>query len=402
VATYSVVLLGRFPGKDRVVASTLARDFARDDAWGAQVVGAAPIVLLDNLSFEQAAAVEGALADVEAAGSRIEVQEGVDPALSKLSWPTPPRIKGKLVSEYGAGAVGAAGASGMTIGAPGAITASLMLPCPYTGQKMKLTLTISITKADNQPMVAGVTANVSAAAPQPIPIPVPTGARSASDSAYKPIPTPVVTPRVASTAPVPRRMTPNAGNDQAVIVGLDDLDELKPMEQFPAPKPTASASQSRQPQAPQARPQAPARPTNPAIPLPDVPVLHNQPPAPVAPTQLSTNQPMPDDLMNAPMDLSAFEAGVTASGIMRAATAQVADEPADDGSLCSVSIGKSPNSKVHQVVAELCGISQAEASRLCQKPIVTLATNISSPDAHTIKQRLATVGVTAKITTKRP
>jgi ribosomal protein L7/L12 len=398
VATYSVVLLGRFPGKDRVVAGTLARDFSRDDAWGAQVVGAAPIVLLDNLNFEQAAAVEGALADVEAAGSRIEVQEGVDPALSKLSWPTPPRIKGKLVSEYGAGAVGAPGAA--PTGIPGAVTASLILPCPYTGQKMKLTLTISITKADNQPMVAGVTANV-AAAPMPIPIPVPTGARSASDSAYKPIPTPVVTPRIAASAPAPRRMTPNAGSDQAVIVGLDDLDELKPMEQFPAPKPTASSSQSRPTHPPSARPSQPSRPTNPAIPLPDVPVLHNQAPAPVAPTQLSTNQPMPDDLMNAPMDLSAFEAGVTASGIMRAATAQVSDEPADDGSLCSVSIGKSNNPKVHQVVAELCGISQSEASRLCQKPIVTLATNISSPDAHTIKQRLSSVGVPAKITTKR-
>lgn len=440
---HTLVLLGRFPGKDRAVAVALARDFGRDDAWGIQVVGAAPIVLLDSMSAEQAQAVHAALADVEAAGSRIEIQPALDKQLAKLSWPAPPRIKGRLVSEFGS-ATTVQGSS-----------ATLILPCPYTGQKMKVTITVSVSRADGIQVSAAATAlppptaTGSGLSPRPVTLPMPLPATQPNATAYRPIPTPVVTPAVGAQrpqstpaagmprpqpvpVPAPRKVTPAAVPQQQepVIMGLDSLDELTPLEPEPAaPRKLTPAAVSvpapRTIPAPVPRPMptsravpAPApRPQGGSAPLPDVPILHNPAPAPAAPVQLnemSNNNaaPMPVDLLSAPMDLSAFEAGVSASGIMRAVPAPAAAPaapadasgsgvdamPGDDGSLCSVSIGKSGNSKVHEVVAEMQGISVADAARLCQKPIVTLAKDITVGEARGIKQQLARVNVVAKIT----
>src|SRR6185295_18872223 len=128
--SYSLVLVGRYPGKDRAVAQSLAREFGRDDAWGLQVVGASPIVLLDNLTLDQANAVHAALADVENAGSLFQVQSEVEDGTAKIQWPAAPRLRGRLTSEFGGPAPAAAVAGkGNTV--------SLILPCPYTGQKMK-------------------------------------------------------------------------------------------------------------------------------------------------------------------------------------------------------------------------------------------------------------------------
>jgi hypothetical protein len=65
------------------VAATLARAFGHDDAWGAQIGGAAPIILLEDMTHEQALAVSAALADVEQAGSRFEIQPDSDPDMIK-------------------------------------------------------------------------------------------------------------------------------------------------------------------------------------------------------------------------------------------------------------------------------------------------------------------------------
>jgi len=430
-AEHTLVLLGRFPGKDRAVAVALARDFGRDDAWGIQVVGAAPIVLLDGLTAEQAQAVHAAVADVEAAGSRFEVQPALDTELAKLSWPAPPRIKGKPVSEFGA-------AAAVTQGN----TATFILPCPYTGQKMKLTISVNVSRVDGLSVAATASAlpqNASGSGlsprpvsiPLPMPLPASTSAHqnAANNAAYRAIPTPIVSPAAGNPRPtptaipapasVPRKMTPVAGSQQptAVMLGFDSLDELTPME----PETVAAAPAQRAVPAPVARPvpapraiPSPAsRPQVGSAPLPDVPVLHNPAPAPNAPMQLNdmssnNSAPMPMDLLSAPMDLSAFEAKVSASGIMRAVQVPAAPAdasgsgvdalPDDDGSLCSVSIGKSGSPKVHQVVAEMQGISVAEAARLCQKPIVTLAKDITVGEARSIKQQLAAVNVVAKIT----
>jgi ribosomal protein L7/L12 len=70
---------------------------------------------------------------------------------------------------------------------------------------------------------------------------------------------------------------------------------------------------------------------------------------------------------------------------------------AQEGGLCSITMGKNPSAKVHQLVAELQGISIAEAARLCQKPIVSLAKDVSVGEANEIKQQFAAVRVSVRI-----
>ena len=117
---------------------------------------------------------------------------------------------------------------------------------------------------------------------------------------------------------------------------------------------------------------------------------------------------MPDDLMSSPMDLDAFEAKVSASGIMRAVSEpEVAEESGngaeqeEDGSICSVFMGKNNSAKVHQLVAELHGISVPEATRYCQKPMVALAKEVTYTAAQDIRQRFAALNVNVRITKRK-
>ena len=80
----------------------------------------------------------------------------------------------------------------------------------------------------------------------------------------------------------------------------------------------------------------------------------------------------------------------------------IMDEPGqDDGSVCSVFMGKTNNPRVHQTLAELHGVTVPEAARLCQKAIVAVAKDISMPEAREIKQRFAGLGVHVRVTRRK-
>jgi hypothetical protein len=410
---HAVVLLGRFLDRDRPVAQALAREFGRDEAWGLAVVNAAPIALVGNLSAEQALAVREALADVEIAGSKLETRSSLESDMAKLDWPTPPRLRGRLVSELGA--------SGPKF------TANLMLPCPYTGQKMKLTLSVSVSRAGGETSLNVAAAATQVAAPPvainaPIPLPaaqpmIPAPAAPASRppsrgnqipphhapfpgatqpgrqvNAPIPVPTPQHAPRPA--APV---------GQGPMIIGLESLEELTPMQQYPA------EVQHEAPRPVQQRAHGTAvaqRSPGGGIPLPDVPVLHNQPspPRPVSLPEVPSAVPTPNNL-GAPMDLEVFEQKVSSSGIFRAPAPEelqeVSDEESVDANICAVFMGKTNNARAHQVLAEVQGISVPEAAKLCQRAIVSIAKDISEADAAEIKQRFAAANVAVRITRKQ-
>ena len=108
------------------------------------------------------------------------------------------------------------------------------------------------------------------------------------------------------------------------------------------------------------------------------------------------------------MDLSAFEANVHASGIRPVSNngmlqdeveiAEAEPVPAGEEEDCAVYISKSINPKVHQIVAEVKGISPKEAARLCQNPNVLLAKNISESIAEEIKSKFSGFNVNARVT----
>ena len=99
---HSLVLVGRYPGRDRAVAQLLAQEFGRDEAWGLRVVIASPIVILEHLSLKQANAIQEVLAEVRSAGSQFAIKYGVADGTAILQWTEAPRLRGRLVSEYGA------------------------------------------------------------------------------------------------------------------------------------------------------------------------------------------------------------------------------------------------------------------------------------------------------------
>jgi hypothetical protein len=398
-------------------------------------------VLQNNLAPEQYEAILAALGDAEAAGCQMEIQPGVDPGLPKLGWPAPPRIRGRLISEFTVSPIPfgqpvqpmhqASSGSGIhimppTSAAPAqagqAKTVTLTVPCPYTGQLMKLAISVQVSRAET-----GTAVSIGASATQfNAPATSQQNARPPSrpnvlPNAYVGINTPVATSavRMPQSQPqppaAPRQPAPSA--PRAPVHAEHEVEIHVPLPDIPAAPSAPPRPVLRRSPAPPAtnRPIPTASPAGPPaqpsiIPLPDVPVIHgpngHTPAAPPSSSNMLMILPMPDDPLSAPMDLDAFEAKVSASGIMRAvtqadATQDVFDEAKDDGSVCSVFMGKTNNSKVHQLVAELHGISVAEATRYCQKPIVALAKEVTSADAQEIRQRFAALNVNVRITKKK-
>jgi hypothetical protein len=98
---HSLVLVGRYPGKDLGVAAALAKEFGRDQQWGLQVVGSSPVVVLENLKLEQAKAIHEVLADVQDAGCLFQIQKTVAEGTAVIKWDDAPKIRGKWVTLYG-------------------------------------------------------------------------------------------------------------------------------------------------------------------------------------------------------------------------------------------------------------------------------------------------------------
>ena len=404
---YALVLLGRFPGKDRQVGQVLGRVFGRDEAWGFQVVSAAPIIIMDGLTAEQSQAALEALAEVEAAGSQLQVQYNADEGYARIDWPAPPRINGRALSEV--------------CQSDAETSVTLLVPCPYTGQKIKLTISVQAARVNVEPAAkAPAPAPQPQARPQPLLHPQmrlePRPKRSATPmpvASASPTATPVV-PQPAVRVPGPPKSIPVPGlpgharevsapvEIPPPVVGLESLEELVPMEQFPAPPP-----QARQHSPVRGSPTVPRPPTA-GAPLPDVPMLHNaQPPKPVAPPAAPAGLSAPAPV-GAPMDLEVFEQKVSSSGMFKVGQAPdedvedlIAEAEAENDTGYSVFMGKSTNPKVHQLLAQVQNIAVPEAARICQRTLVAVAKDISAADARTLKQRFAGVNVTVRITQKK-
>ncbi len=366
-ALFSIVLVGRQDGQERQVAQTLARLFGREETWAPPIVAAAPVVLLEDLEADQALAVKDALAEAETAGGQLDIRYDTS-ELPKLSWPLPARIKNRALNDYN-----------LQSAAPGQAT-TVVLPCPYTGQNMKVTIRVQVERqesAQNRPQTAGahpaahtpvpsVQVSVSAAAPHPTPakavIPVPVPAKPATGVALKAVtPVPVAapaqpSPKSSATWPAVRPPQPEAPTAATVESGSNAR--------------LAAVAEQMQPQA---------------------------------------NQHLPFNLGAQPMDLNTFEARVReAEG--KPAEALPIEEPEeckqstqslqalDNTTHCSIFTGKSANPKVHELVAEIKGVSLEEAAQLCQHVLVAVAKGVPITRAREIRQRFAAINVNVRIT----
>jgi len=414
--TYSLVLRGRFPGKDRAVAIALGQVFGREEAWGLQVVGASPITILASLTAAQAQAAAGALLTVEAKGCRFQIQDGNDNNCPTIHWPAAPRINGKLLDELSSS------------GAHPTASNELQMPCPHCGKHIHISITPTALQVPNPMGITAIPGTAAIITPARAParysmlpaIPVPktftgvgnTGALSAFGSAEPRaptvLPTPLHTPQpMVRPDPNPPRLmrAPEAQHTSAletiqeiIVPDLDALDEI-----------SATATPIALPAVPM--PRAPAA-------LPEVPIVHS---APVpAPPLLRVPTAGSDPRMSGPMALEDFEAGLTqasvphaplprpahampvsADGVPSSNRASANAQQPDPDALCSVFIGRNSNPKVHTLVAEIQGITAREAEKLCQKALVSIVKDIPVSEAENIRQRLLKVGVNPRLTFRR-
>lgn len=385
--TYALVLLGRFPGKDKPVAQALAHAFGKDETWGLPIIGATPINLLSGLSPVQAHSIKMALAAVEQAGSRIQIQPAADESCPTVRWPTEPRIYGKPTSLF---------VTGPTV----AVATGPAAACPHCGKPIMVRLLPAHTaQAGRHSDIVPV--SVPAAVPLPVPAPIAaplprhTPVRSIQVVTNEP-----PTPRQPSS-PVPIPVQPPAPIP-SVPAGLE---KPTPIQDFAhgavvAPQPVRL-------------PQAPGKL------LPEVPVVDSEPAPAPAPAYYMPSRS--DPLMGVPVDLDAFEAGLQMGPAPGApeptgpppehvappvkpgprGRGATAGPPADPDALCSVFIGRSRDPKVHELVAEIQGTSVEEAASLCQKTVVLVVKDIPVGEAEGIKQKLLELKVNPWIAVKR-
>ncbi len=420
---YALVLIGRYPGKDMAVAQALARSMGRDEAWGLRIVSSSPIVVFDKLSQKQATHLATGLAEVSNAGCRFEVQTGSVASLPKVGWANPPRINGRLISEIAPGvdmptraqlptsrptptapttqaapklnptppvvpqAVLAA-ANSLVDGSTHATT-TLLIPCPYTGQKIKLTLSVSLSR-DN-----GVNFSASAA---PAGQSVPRSVNAVSGT--------IIPPSAAQL----RQSGPN-------ISMRASGPNMRPTASHP-PETGRGEHRSRMATGAFATNTGDLPPdtwrlgTPDDVLLPDVPVLPTASKSKDYHDEEPDVQPLP--LNSSAMDMSTFEAnlGVDSNDAMRPfldsesgvfndlllpGTEGVSDSEEDGEILCSVFIERSSSPVVHELVAELHGIPESEASEMCVSGSVALAENIPLFEAKDIKRRCGEINVFARI-----
>lgn len=428
---YTIILRGRFAGKDRAVAKALSEVFGLSDAWGLQVVGGSPITLLAYMNANQAQAVYQHLLPVENAGCRFLVQQGLDRSIPAVSWKDDPVVGGKPLSEYLDATVAAAPvvpAAGGAPAAPAPVPGGAMLACPHCGKP------VALQRGPGGPKLVP-----AALGPAPIPVPKPGGVAL---PAPVPIPIPGAQPPKQATPRAPARAVGPGGARPPQAPKLVPLPAPAIPRQLPVGPPDPPAPSFEPLDIDGLEELAPG--AEPRVPLPDVPVVESElqpltfPKAAKAPSGS-------DPRLNAPITLEDFEAGLgefepqdsetdlpspedvagaveeevssenvrqvrpsgrgrkASGGVPMGASAGTLDrvQKEDPDALCSIFIGKNNNPQVHELIAEIQGITVEEAQRLCQKVIVPVVKDIPISEADAIRERFREVNVNPRVTLKR-
>ncbi len=95
------IILGRCrPKQQKTVSVGFARLFGIEQPLADQIVQAAPIVVLSNLSRDQAMEIVQALQELRASGGDLRIEISDDRSISQVAWPSPPKVAGRPLSEY--------------------------------------------------------------------------------------------------------------------------------------------------------------------------------------------------------------------------------------------------------------------------------------------------------------
>ena len=118
-STYSLILRACPEGSREAVAALLGRAFSLKDSTCASIASSTPIILLADLSRDEAAAVSLATAPMEAKGAVIEFTTQDVTELPKIDWPRRPMVFKRDIADH-------------------VTDCAIVLPIPGTGRSMAL------------------------------------------------------------------------------------------------------------------------------------------------------------------------------------------------------------------------------------------------------------------------
>ena len=142
-STYSLILRACPEGSRAAVAALLGRAFSLKDSTCASIAGSTPIILLADLSRDEAAAVSLATAPMESKGAVIEFTTEDVAELPKIDWPRRPMVFKRDIAEH-------------------VSDCAIVLPIPGTGRSMAL---LDLLIARLEPQAARAAAQSPARSP---------------------------------------------------------------------------------------------------------------------------------------------------------------------------------------------------------------------------------------------
>jgi hypothetical protein len=379
--TFSIILSG---GTPKQVAPPMSRLFGIDEKLAGQIAGASPIVLVENLTEDQATGARAALEDLASVGAELILKIGNVGSIPKVGWGGVPKIAGKPATDYTAPRP-----TPRPDAAPGTFC------CPQCGAAFRL--------------VPEPSASPSAAAPGSPPATKPARKPSGlaiKDSGFEEIPLPdslkslespdelpdvpevPSSPKAAPASPAPPAASP--------VKGAVPVSQVKPGHSAPMALEDFEAGlasdddlltdlddglpdvpdEPRQPVAPKSLPKKPSRkPVVQVTGLEDIEVDPLPPPAGGSAAAAKPGPPKP-------------AAGARpAAAKPRAASPAATPAGGDPSERVNIFANKSTNPKMVELLAKIRGIGPEEAGQLASKPLVTVARNISRKQAEVIKQK---------------
>ncbi len=397
---HSIILSGGTPAE---VAPAMAKLFAIDPKLAGQIAGAAPIVLVENLTAGQASGVRAALDELVSAGGQVEVKAGSVGSIPKVGWGGVPKIAGKPADQYTPPAPPAAAP-----GAPGTFC------CPACGATFSL-------------FQAGAAAAAAPAAPAPAPAKM-----TAKDSGFEEIPLPDAlkalesppdlpdVPEIPAAPPAaqPAAAAPAPEPAPAPVGGAIPISKVKPGHSAPMAledfEKGLASDDSLLADLDDGLPNVPDEPPRPVPakrtakkPLANVNVqgldeievapLGAPPPAarPAAPAAKAAPKARPA----APKAKAAAAPKAKAAPVAKAAPAGAGG--GDPNEKVNIFANRSNNPKLIELLAKIRGVSREEAQELAAKPLVTVAKNISRKQAEVIRRKFGESSISVRLTPTR-
>ncbi|GEM_PF-2595648 len=332
-ATFTLILRACPESHRDAVAQLLGRAFSLKDSTCASIAGSTPIILLGELSRDEAAALSLAMLPLQNKGAQIEFSTSVSDDLPKIDWPRRPMVFKREIAEH-------------------VLDCQVQLPIPGSGKSYTL---LELLAARLSPAAKAQTGQVGKSASE---------FRGTSLPEITPFSNQVLPP-VPTSSPNPGA-TPASAPDRGDADAVSRLNELFPEDEatfMPNNDDITSILNRLLPDEDQGRSAS-------ATPTPQ--------PTPAAQAQNSGAHPISGGSSTGSSRMTA-----AAGGGYSVFLAKITDD--------------NRRTKVVALLEELAKLSHDDADALSKKVIIPVLRGVRKEDAEAAKQRFAKIGILARV-----